>query len=427
MRRLVPVVLLLLTAVGCRRAEEPKAVIKFAHAVTSGSGKPILEDAIREFEKNHPGIRIKQMVQNDTEYQKQGLQSLLQGGDPPDVFFEWAGYRVDRKVRDGYAADLTDVLKKDNWKDTFIDNAWNDTKVDGRYYMIPDSIGPSVLYWYNRKIIEKHHLSEPKSYEELIGLLRKLKAAGEVPVYFGNRDVWPMGNWGAHIVHRAIGRQLFDDTLRLKPGTSLAHPEFVRALKMIEQWAKEGFFNPGFMAITDADAMIGFFHGKGVFHPLGSWTVQEARASAPPGFEYGCFNLPPMADGKGDQTTLMVVTVGFMISKTTKHFELAVEFLRHLSSRSVQERRAASGSISPLKGVMRSDITDPHLMRVMEAIGQAKSFLASPDTGYPIDVANRLYDAIALVADGKADAETALKKAEEQVAPWRKAAAEKGR
>lgn len=412
------------TLVGCRREAEPKVVLKFAHSVTSGASKPIYEAACAEFEALHPGVKIKQIIQEGNIYERQGLQSMLQGGDPPDLFFEWGGHRVLSKVRDGYVADLTEALDKDGWRETFHANAWHETTVDGRNYMIPNAIMVSVMYWYNPKILARHNLPVPKTYEQFIDVMRKLKAAGETPVFCGNRDIWPLGNWGAHIIHRVVGAKLYDDVLGLEPGTSFVNPGFIEALGKIQTWAKEGFFNKGFMAISDPDAQVTFFNGKGVFYPMGNWLISGVQTDAPPDFEYDGFNLPPMADGRGDQTSLMALNTGYMVSKATKHFDLAIAFLRYMTSESVQRRMVDAGAITAVKGLVDPEKIDPHLRRALEAWQRAKITFAPPDTGYRIDVANRLYDAIALVADGKADPKTALTRAEEQVAPWRKAVSE---
>jgi raffinose/stachyose/melibiose transport system substrate-binding protein len=422
----VPAILAVLTAGGCRHAEEPKSILKFAHSVTSGATKPIYDAACAEFEAAHPGIKVKQVVLEGSVYERQGLQSLLQGGDPPDVFFEWAGHRVLRKVRDGYAADLTGALNKGGWRGTFHPNAWHATTVDGRNYMVPNAIMVTVMYWYNTRLLAKHGLGVPRTYEELLDEMGKLKAAGEIPVFFGNWDLWPMGNWGAHIIHRVVGARLYDDVLSLKPGTSFANPEFIKALGLIQTWAGKGFLNKAFMAINDSDAQISFFNGKGVFYPMGNWLISGAQTDAPPDFQYDGFNLPPIAGGKGDQTSLMALNTGYMVSKTTGHFDLAVEFLKYMTSPSVQKRMVEAGVISATKGTVDPAKLSPQLRRALEAWQNAGEILAPPDTGYAIDVANRLYDAIALVADGKADPKTALKEAEEQVAPWRTASAAGG-
>jgi len=373
----------------------------------------------------HPNVKVRQVILEGSVYEKQGLQSLLQGGDPPDVFFEWAGHRVLSKVRDGYVADLTDALDKDGWRDTFHPNAWHATTVGGRNYLIPNAIMVTVIHWYNTRLLAKHKIEVPKTYDELLAAARKLKAAGEIPMFFGNWELWPMGNWGAQIIHRVVGGKLYDDVLKLRPGTRFDNPEFIRALGFIGTWAQEGLLNRAFMAINDPDAQISFFNGKGVFYPMGNWLVSGAQTDAPADFEYDGFNLPPIADGKGDQTSLVALNTGYMVSKGTKHFDLAVAFLRHMTSLSVQKRMVGAGVISATKGAVDPISLSPPLRRSLEIWQNAKEILAPPDTGYAIDVAYRLYDAIALVADGKADPKTALAKAESQVAAWRKAAARK--
>ncbi len=418
--------IVVMALLGCRSEDEGKTVLKFAHSVTSGSTKAIYDAVVDEFEALHPDVKIKQVVMDGPTYEKQGLQSMLQGGDPPDVFFEWAGQRLASKVRDGYVADLTEVLNRDNWRAAFHKNSWNATRIDGRDYMIPNAIMVTVIHWYNTKILAEHGLAEPKTYEELVDVMAKLKADGRTPILFGNRELWPMGNWGAHLIQRVAGHQLYDDVLSLKPATTFTHPGFVQGLKLVQDWAERGLIPDSAMALSEIDAQLSFFNGRCTFYAMGNWLVSIAQTDAPPDFEYKGIKLPPLTDGRGDQTSIMALNTGYVISRSTRHFDLAVSFLKHMMSEDVQRRMVAAGVITTIKSAFDTQISDPHLRQAWEAWASAKTIVAPPDTGYRLDVANHLYDAIALVADGKAGPAEALERTEKQVAPWRQAAGEKG-
>jgi raffinose/stachyose/melibiose transport system substrate-binding protein len=176
------------------------------------------------------------------------------------------------------------------------------------------------------------------------------------------------------------------------------------------------------MAIADTDAQVAFFNGQGAMHPMGNWLISNADTDAPKDFSYNGFNLPPMKGGKGDQTSVMALNTGYVVSKSTKHFDWVIKFLKHMTSKSVQKRMVEAGTISAVKDIFDPSELSPQSRRAFDAWKNAKEILAPPDTGYSMDVAYRLYDAIAAVADGKADPKTALTQAERQVAAWRKGA-----
>ncbi|HOX40020.1 MAG TPA: extracellular solute-binding protein [Candidatus Brocadiia bacterium] len=410
--------------IGCKRQPaKPETVLRFAHSTTGGATKPVLDWACEEFGKQRSTpqltVRVEQVTQQDEIYQKTGLAQLLQGGQPPDVFFEWAGWRVEEKARLGLAADLTAAVEKDGWKNDFLPKSWHQTIYGGKYYMIPSSLSLSTLYWFNAKHFKQAGVEPPKTWDEMLASFAKLRAAGITPVGIGNTDLWPLGNWGALIVSRWIGEEKYAAIMSLAPGSSFLDEDMVKAMELIARFHEMNLFNKGFMGVNAADAMQGFLQGRSACHPLGEWLISDAQKDAPPGFEYDCFNLPPIAGGKGEQTSIMALTTGHMVAAGTKNLDLAIEFLRWLSSAEVQKRLCQAGNFSAVEGINTSDAAGPQLKRVMDIYSNAGSAISPPDTGYNVQVANHFYDAIAATASGKLTAREALELCEKRVQPWR--------
>ena len=55
----------------------------------------VWEAAGAAFEEAHPGVTVEFNFQDDDLYQTIGLPNLLSSGNPPDVYFEWAGARLE--------------------------------------------------------------------------------------------------------------------------------------------------------------------------------------------------------------------------------------------------------------------------------------------------------------------------------------------
>ena len=55
----------------------------------------VWEAAGDAFEEAHEGVTVEFNFQDDDLYQTIGLPNLLSGGNPPDVYFEWAGARLE--------------------------------------------------------------------------------------------------------------------------------------------------------------------------------------------------------------------------------------------------------------------------------------------------------------------------------------------
>ena len=99
--------------------------LTIAHGMTGGADKDAFDKIVADFEATNPNIKITQIVQDDDLYEDTGLITLLKSNDPPDIFFEFGGERVASNAANGFAADLTEALAQDGWKDTFIDAAWS--------------------------------------------------------------------------------------------------------------------------------------------------------------------------------------------------------------------------------------------------------------------------------------------------------------
>ena len=93
--------------------------VRFTHSITGGSSREALDTIIAGFEAANPDIKIKEIVFDDDQYSNQGLITQLKSNEVPDIFFEWAGLRVQRDVEAGYAYDLSDAMATDGWKESF--------------------------------------------------------------------------------------------------------------------------------------------------------------------------------------------------------------------------------------------------------------------------------------------------------------------
>lgn len=391
--------------------------LTIAHTSTGGPAKDLMDRAAAAFMALYPNVRVDQIVQDDDTYEDLGLITLLQSDRPPDIFFQWGGALVARDARLGHAADLTEALEQGGWKHLFAPAAWSreaGTTVDGRVYMIPDSFDVTNVIWYNRTIFRRLGLSAPSTWDELVSVAGKLRAAGVTPFVIGNKELWPFGNWAAHVVARVAGHEDYDAAFRLeKP---FYNPGFLRAFRLIEQLAKVNAFNPDMPTMGADPAMINFFNGRAAMHPIGSWLVPTALDAAPRDFDYDFFNTPQVPDGKGDPTSVIGLASGFEVSARSRHFEEAVSFLRFLTgSLELQRLNVEAGSFSPIRGAMEIARVDPHTKALAQLFETARSIISPPDTGYPVEVADTFYQGAAYVAGGVKSPEEALRWIDEQL------------
>jgi len=421
--RIVSVIILLaLPACGGQKEGDSaqgrsQIVLQFAHSTTGDPEKAELDRTVAEFEALHPNIEIKQTVIETNVYETIGLKSLFSGGTPPDMYFQWGKHLVGEYQEAGYAADLTDALEEDNWKDRFDPTAWLSATYEGRIYLVPTSIDLSSIIWYNETIFEQNRLEPPGKWSEFIDICETLKDNGVVPICFGNKDLWPVANWAAHLISRVAGEQLYDDVLSMKPGTKFANDAFVKGLGMIEQMAAAGYFNEGLNGMSDMEAIMLFFQGRAAMHPIGGWIINHAKKAAPEGFEYDAFKMPAVEGGAGDQTSILRLSSGYMVYRDTKHFGEAVAFLRYLTSPEVAKRFVSRcGTFTSLRDAITEETAEPHLLSLVAMYRSANAVVTGPDVGYDRAKMLPFMDAVSLVIGGQENAREALEQCDRAVA-----------
>ncbi len=251
--------------------------LSIAHGMTGGADREAFDKIITDFEAANPRIKITQIVQDDDLYEDTGLITLLKSDDPPDIFFEFGGERVASNAENGFAADLTNVLAEEGWKDSFIDAAWSapaGTMVDGKIYMVPLGLDVTTVIWYDKATFDEFGLTEPKTWEEFVTLVKTLSDNGIAPIIFGNQEFWPFGNWAGHVVARVVSPERFDAAFRLQEPFN--QPEFLKAFELFKQLADVNAFNADMPSLGADPAMSGFFNGVAAMHPIGSWLVSTA-------------------------------------------------------------------------------------------------------------------------------------------------------
>ncbi len=370
----------------------------------------VWEAAAAAFEERNPNVTVEFNFVADEIYEGIGLQSLLNGNDAPDIYFEWAGARLENRYKEGFAADLSD-FRENELSSIFEDGAFNGMVVDGKTVMVPGNADVTTVMWYNVDIFEEHSLALPETWDEMLELSKTLLEAGITPIGIGNKDLWPVGNWTSHIVSRSMGEEAYDQMLKRE--IPIDNPAFIEALDYIVQMEEAGIVNESASAINDNDGAELFFRGEAAMHPIGSWLVSWAIEVAPDlNFDY--FNLPPL-DGAGVQNSVIAVSTGQVINAQSENIDVAKDFMLLFSSLEFASMMVEAGGTPMTNGAFDRDDIDPRVLSLMQLIQNAGAVVAPPDTGYDLEVADAVYQAEAEVlagvstpAEAAADAEAKL-------------------
>lgn len=375
--------------------------LRFAHTFTTESERAIIDAAIAEFQSDHPGVRIEQTILNSETYQTVGWRLQFRGRQPPDIFFLWDGYKTRYAIENKWALDLTPYLAPE-FAGQFVPGTTH--KQEGGIWFLPQSVDICNLVWFNRDLFRQHDLAPPHTFEEWIDLCVRLRSLNILPLAQGNRDLWPMGNFGAELAGQTIGparlNELFNRGVEPEP-SDLAGLQGLVALREEGALDLPGVLEPGGIGtLGDIDAKVMFLSGKSAMHVLGSWfaaDIEDARAKGELNFEVGVFPVP---SAQGEQDVMGAVTTGYMVSRRTANPKGAVEFLEQFLSPKYQAEFAQLGGISARQDA-ESFTTNPVTRRLHEFLAATPLKVPPPDTAYRPEQAQLFYELCARLLTGK--------------------------
>jgi raffinose/stachyose/melibiose transport system substrate-binding protein len=370
------------------------------HVLRIAMGSPgeaqirVWDDVGKQFEAADPATKVELNYVDDDLYETIGLQNLLTGRNAPDIYFEWTGSRLAQKVTDGFAADITDAFTSGPLAGLFDDAVLNQYKIDGKIVMVPYSADVTNVLWYNKKILADAGLQPPKTWNDLLYVCDMLNAAGVIPIASGNKDVWPAGNWLAHMTSRVVGEDAY---VKVLGGTGkFDTPEWETAFGYIAALADHKCVNASANAIDDNEGAQLFFQGKAAMHPIGSWLVSWAIDEAPD-LDFDYVNLPAMPGGAGNQDSVIGVATGYVINARTAKMTEATKFMALLNN-DANVKALLKAEVTPLtKSASAGQNIDSRTSRLSALLNGAPVIVLPPDTGYDLKMADALYKAIAAV------------------------------
>jgi raffinose/stachyose/melibiose transport system substrate-binding protein len=264
---------------------------------------------VEAFNVKCPNITLK--IENSFgEAYHQKLAALAAAGDLPDVMYLWPGGRSAEIYRNELTEDLYPFLGPD--KDKFVPAAvapqW-----DGKLYELPIGITATHVMYVNTKLLSDLGLTMPKTYDELVAMVPKIKEAGLYPILMPNKAAWVMQSCLFSVLVGRIAGQDWLDAL-IAGEASFTDQEFVDSLALVKDMYDTGLLPPQSIQLEYGDGPNLFATGRSPFMIDGDWRV-GAIAPLLSEEEQGNFELtvfPDIAGQKGESgSTSTVAATGF--------------------------------------------------------------------------------------------------------------------
>jgi raffinose/stachyose/melibiose transport system substrate-binding protein len=311
-------------------------------------------EAIKEFEAQHPGVKVKFEEKGFEQIQKTAPM-VLNSSDAPDIMeYNKGNATAGLLSKQGLLTDLTAEAKARGW-DKKIPASVGTTDVynpngvmgSGKWYGVTD-YGEYTMVYYNKALFKKYKIAEPKTFDELTTALGEFKAKG----------ITPLANAGAEYVAQQYLYQLalskadraWVDKYELYKGKPDFHdPAWTYAATTFADWVKKGYIAKTSSSTKAEDAGVSWIQGKAPILFSGSWWYGRFQTEAK--FDWDTTLWP------GSNLTLGSGGNIWVVPKGAKNKQLAYDFIDITLSKKIQNLMGNKGGIPVAADT--SAITDP--------------------------------------------------------------------
>lgn len=328
---------------------------------------------ISTYESQHPGVTVNRTGIPEKDYD-QKLRTAIASNSQPDIFFIIAGSNVSDFADAKTIQPLDKLVDKTIWSPSLI-SAFSH---QGALYAIPSY--PYMLpLWYNVSMFSQYNVQIPKTWDDLLGACKTLRAAGKIPIALGLQERWELLIYYDYIVEQTAGQGALDKAATGQ-GASFTDKPFVDAAADVKALVDNKCFPAGVGSIDQNGMASQFFNGQAAMMSNGPWTIGMAQSSAPADFKMGVFPFPAISNNvPGSEKDVVGGIDGFAISTHSAHQKEAADFLNAFG-KADQSYSETTGQLPSVPGVTPKD---PLLAQLATEIQNANTLVVSGDRRVP--------------------------------------------
>lgn len=300
--------------------------------------KAVFQKLIDTYMKKYPNKKVKYTVVPPGEYY-QKLDTLIASKKAPDVFYAGDAPFV-KYASSGVLLDLDTYLQNNKdidpnniWKQALDRYRYDGSKVGaGKLYGLPKDVGPWA-FAYNKDLFDKAGLPYPSAKAGEYTWDDMLKAAQALTAKDGSGKITQFGVAG-YTLESAVwangGDYVDYNTGKIK----IDDPAFTDAMQFVADLNLKYHVSPSAEDEKAQGSYARFVAGKVAMFPMGPWD-QPAFWSLP--FKWDIAAWP--ASPKTGKTATWLGSLGFVVSKDTKHPEDAFSLAAFLSTDKDSQRQ----------------------------------------------------------------------------------------
>ena len=328
MRKIIAMLLAVILCVGVLAGcggsgSNSKTVVYWSMWESTEPQGQAISAAVEAFTKE-TGIKVDLQFKGRTGI-REGLQPALDAGQVIDVFDE----DIDRinTTFGSYLLDLEDLAAKYKYEDTAIGGLIGACREvgGGRLKSIPYQ--PNIFnFFYNETIFNEVGVTAPTTWDELLTVCEKIKAAGYIPITCDDAYITAM--IGYH-----LGRLVGEEGVRdIVTNGKWDDPAVAQFAKDYAELASKGYFSPNIESnVWPNGQNVELAQGQAAMYLNGSWLPNEVKGITGEGFKWGCFSYPTVNGGKVGLEAANYGAQVFAINAKTQVADEAFQLINYLT------------------------------------------------------------------------------------------------
>ncbi len=217
------------------------------------------------------------------------LKAMVAAGTYPTAS-QMLGYTVLDYAAAGVMGDLTETAVKEGWDKSVPAALQKFSVYDGKWVAAPVNVHSVNWLWINKAVMEKIGGTEPKTFDDLIALLEKAKAAGVIPLALGGQN-WQEATMFDSIVLSTGGPEFYKKAFNDLDEESLKSDTMKKSFDNLATIIK--YVDPNFSGRDWNLATAMVIKGDALVQVMGDWAKGEfVAAKKTPDTDFLCYRFP---------------------------------------------------------------------------------------------------------------------------------------
>ena len=217
------------------------------------------------------------------------LRARATAGDPPTAV-QMLGFDITDWAALGVVSNLNALADEENWGAVVPEALQNFSVYDGKWVSAPVNVHSTNWVWANKKVLDDLGIAVPKTWDEFITALTRVKAAGKVALAHGGQ-AWQDATIFDGVVVSTGGPDFYKRAMLDLDPTALSSSTMKEAfdrMAVLRSFVDDNFSGRDWNL---ASAMV--IEGDAAFQIMGDWAKGEfVNAGLTPNEDFLCFRVP---------------------------------------------------------------------------------------------------------------------------------------